>query len=47
MADEAMAEGVDYFRPEKTIHKSFFLDTFENLTKDWPGGSVCMLNRPP
>ena len=24
-AEEAMAEGVDYCRPEKTIHKGFYL----------------------
>ena len=33
-----MAEGVYYFRPVKTIHKSFYLDTLTHLMRYFPGG---------
>ena len=42
-AKEAMAEGVDYCRTVKTIHKVFFLETLEKLIKYWPGGSYLVL----
>ena len=39
MTEEAMAEGVDYCRMEKTTQKGFCLATLEQLTNDWPRGS--------
>ena len=36
-----MAAGVNYFGPEKTIHKGFCLATIENLMKDWPWFISC------
>ena len=46
-AEEAMAAGVNYCRPAKTIHKGFCLGTFENLMKDWSGGSYLVMKRNP
>ena len=42
-----MAEGVDYCRPLKTSHKGFFLDTFKEFMKEWPGGSYIFMNNNP
>ena len=47
MSEEAMAEGVNYFGPVKTIHKSFCLDTLEMLMKYWPVWSYLVLNSTP
>ena len=40
MSEEAMAEGVDYCGPVKTIHRGFCLATLENVMKYWTGGSL-------
>ena len=45
--EEAMAEGVDYCGPVKTIHKGFCLATLENFMKDWPGGSYLVMKITP
>ena len=42
-ADEAIAEGVNYCGPVKTIHKWFCLSTLEKSLKDWPGGSYLVM----
>ena len=42
-ADEAMADGVDYYGPAKTSHKVFFLFTLEKLMKIWPRGSYIVM----
>ena len=47
MAEEAMAEGVDYWEPVKTGHKVFCLYTLEKLMKDWLGGSYLVLKITP
>ena len=41
------AVGVNHFRPAKTSHKGFCLDTLEKLMKDWPGGSYLVLKITP
>ena len=46
-AEEAMAEGVDYFGPVKTIHKGFCLSTLENLMKDWRESSYLVMKSTP
>ena len=46
-AEEAMAAGVDYCRPEKTIHKGFCLATFKKLMNDWLGGSYLVIKSTP
>ena len=46
-AEEAMAAGVDYCGPAKTSQKGFCLDTLENLTNDWLGGSYLDLKSTP
>ena len=43
-AERVMAEGVDYYGPEKTIHKGFCLAILEKLMKYWPGGSYHVIN---
>ena len=47
MADEAIAAGVDYCRPEKTGHKGFCLATLENFIKDWPVGENIVMKINP
>ena len=42
-----MAAGVQYYRPVKTIHKSFCLATLENLMKYWPGESYLVMKSTP
>ena len=37
MAEEVMAWRVNYYRPVKTSHKGFCIDTFKRLIKDWSG----------
>ena len=46
-AEEAMAAGVNYFRPVKTSHKGFCLATLEKLIKYWPGGSYLFMKSNP
>ena len=41
--EEAVAERVDYYRTEKTIHKGFCLATLEKLMKYWPVGSYLVM----
>ena len=43
-AEEAMAEGLYYFRPVKTNHKVFGIATLEKLIKYWPGGTYLFIN---
>ena len=46
-SEEAMAVGVDFCGPTKMSHTGFCLDTLENLTKDWPGGSYLVMKSNP
>ena len=45
--EETMAKGVDYCGPANMSHKGFCLATFENLMKDWPGGSYLVMKITP
>ena len=47
MAEEAMAEGVDYCGPVKTSHKGFCLAILEKLIKYFPAGSYLVLRSTP
>ena len=47
MAEEAMAEGVDYYRLVKTSHKGFYLSTLGKLMRDWPGGLYLVMKSNP
>ena len=47
MAEETMAEVVNYCGLVKTSHKSFCLAILENLTKDWQGGSYLVMKIDP
>ena len=44
---EYIYEGVDYCRPVKTIHKGFFIATFEKLMKEWTRGYYLVMNITP
>ena len=46
-SEEGIIEGVDYFGPVKTSHKSFCLATLEKLVEEWPGGSYLVMNINP
>ena len=46
-SEEEIPEGVDYCGPEKRIHKSFCLSTFENLMKYCPGGKYIFMKSTP
>ena len=42
-----MDEGVDYYGPEKTIHKGFCIAILEKLMKYWLGGSYFVMKITP
>ena len=47
MAQEAMAEGLDYCGPVKTIHKGFCQAKLEKLMNNFLGGSYIVMKSTP
>ena len=47
MAEEAMAQGGDYYGPVNMSRKGFCLAKLEKLTEYWPGGSYTVMNSTP